>query len=180
MAAILFVAAPLQADTLDVRPPTSGMAALFSSPASQPKEEGCAECYDSISGSGGSYGASWSMNGRSCTGESNCAQCTPTCVGSGSIGGNWEEVSNWYDENNCSNWACTEQDLLEDALAAVESDDATRIALVLEESAGAVRFNAERQAIQVYGCKGQVFEHIEISSAIALLLESELSQRGSR
>ena len=135
----------------------------------------CAMCASSITGGGSSYGASWNMDGRPCEDaeQPGCAECTPSCVGSGSIGGTWSEVSAWYDENSCENNQCQGLGL---ELAALDGRDAHELAKLIQTSPGRVQFNRDRQAVQIFGCQpGVVSRHVALTSGEASALDAAIA-----
>ena len=141
----------------------------------------CAKCADQIRTSDGFWYAAWHMEGEPCgqPTEVGCAQCVPTCWGSGDIGGTWSEVNAWYQENKCAAWQCQDEWLDLDP-ATLATIDARELASWLQTSYGQLRFNRDRQSIQVYPCQSNVVSrNIALSAAQAAALDAALAELNS-
>jgi hypothetical protein len=158
-AVLIAVAAPRQA-MANAIPATPALDAAATS-------EGCSKCSSGMSSTGGgSYSGYWSLSGVACNpGSAGCATCEPTCMASGTIGGTWSEVSEWYEDNSCESWSC-----ISDASPSpdpLEEQSADEVFRTIQESHGRLAFNEKRGSVQIYDCGGVVAANVSLRSDVA-------------
>lgn len=142
----------------------------------------CTKCVDHLNNQGNNSTADWNLLNISCTSGSDCAQCVPTCSAYGGSGVvSWSEAQAYYAANSCAAWHCGGSDPeggeLEVALALPSHERLSALAQALERSEGRVRLNAERHAIQVYGCGDNVFAQYDLSVQQSEALRLALAEK---
>lgn len=143
---------------------------------------GCAFCSDFLVYNGDNSSAGWSLSTDPCVSGNGCAECVPTCGSSGYVTGvSWAEALAYYNANSCAAYACggigPGGEEVELVLSLPVRDQISALALVLHRTGGRVRLNAERHAIQAYGCGDRIVAHYELSAQQSAALQLALVDR---